>query len=120
MPRHQLQGAPGLLRRLLAISGPLLPGAGLDVMRRGLLRRVRFQRFAQRDETLRRGGRIALRHQPRMQRDRRRIAGIFRQRVREQLLALQRIAEQERGAELEVPALAGLDAAFRSLPQNLR
>ena len=80
---------------------------------------MRFQRLAERDEPLAGRSRVPLRHQPRVQRDGRRVTRIFRQRVGEELLALEWIGQQHGGAEFQMSALAGLDASFGPLPQEL-
>ena len=119
VPRYQAEHAPGKGRSLLAVAGSLVPRAGLEVVGRSLVGGMRFQRLAERDEPLAGGSRVPLRHQPRVQRDGRRVARIFRQRVGKKLLALERIRQQHGGAEFQMPALAGLDASFGPLPQEL-
>ena len=120
MAGNELQRPPGQRGGFGAICSALVPDRRFQIVTGGFLRRVRLQRLAERHETFRGGVGISLRHQAGMKRDDRRVSGIVRQCLGEQLLLLHRVRKQQGCPHLQVRALARLDASFSALPEQVR
>ena len=120
MSGRELQRALGEGGGLGAAAGALVPDSRLEIVGGSFFRRMRFQRLAERDEPFGGGARIALCHQSRVVRDGRCVSRIVGQRLRQELLLLERVGEQQRRANLEVRALARLDAPLGALAEDVR